>query len=96
MPWQQHMPDAKELELIKQVISYKETVMLAAEKLSPAIVANYAYETAKIFNQFYHDHVAVDEQNIQTSAFRILLSTKTSNVLKHAFGLLGINMPERM
>lgn len=96
LPWQQHKPDAKELELIKQILNYKETVLLAAEKLSPALVANYAYETAKVFNQFYHDHVAVDETNVETSTFRIVLAAKTANILKHAFELLGINMPERM
>lgn len=88
--------DKKEFTLVKILVDYPTIVQQAADKLSPAIIANYAYEVAKVYNQFYHDHVVIDITQLETSKFRLQLSNQTAQVLKASFYLLGIDMPERM
>ena len=86
----------KELQLIKLVYSYPEILKEAAVDHSPAQVANYVYELAKEFNQFYHDHPVLSETNQNTIMFRLFLSNQVSKVIKSGMSLLGINVPERM
>ncbi len=87
---------AKEKVLIKYVFEFPELVKEAAESLSPAIIANYLYELAKEFNQFYHDFSILKEVNAEIRDVRILLSLKVSDVLKSGMDLMGIEVPERM
>ena len=68
----------------------------AGQNLSPAVMANYAYDVAKAYNHFYHDHVIVDEAEPQTSVFRLKLSDLTSKVIRQSMLLLGITVPDRM
>ncbi len=86
----------KEKDLIKLVLSFDEIVEEAALRYSPALIANYAYDLAKAYNQFYHDNVVVDAAETATSLFRISLSKQTAACIKAAFALLGIEVPERM
>jgi arginyl-tRNA synthetase len=69
---------------------------MAADSLSPALIANYTFELAKEFNQFYHDISILNEPDQATRAFRISLSEMTGIVIRNAMGLLGIDVPERM
>ena len=82
--------------LIRMLEQYRETVELASESYSPAMVANYAYDLAKEFNQFYHTFDIIKESNVNTASFRLLLAKKVGETLKQCFYLLGIEMPERM
>jgi arginyl-tRNA synthetase len=82
--------------LIRMIYQYDETVQQAAESFSPALIANYAYDLAKEFNQFYHDFSILKEPDINLAAFRLDIAVKTSERLKQAMGLLGIEMPEKM
>jgi arginyl-tRNA synthetase len=59
-------------------------------------VANYCYELAKEFNQFYHDHSILGEEDKAVRSFRIALSRVTSEIISSGMWLLGIEMPERM
>ena len=68
----------------------------AAEGCSPAVVANYAYDLAKEFNQFYHDFSILREENAALRDFRLALSAVVADVIKSAMNLLGIDVPERM
>jgi arginyl-tRNA synthetase len=86
----------KELQLIKFVYSYPEILKEAAAGHSPAQVANYVYELAKEFNQFYHDHPVLSETDQNIIMFRLFLSGQVSKVIKSGMSLLGINVPERM
>lgn len=86
----------KEIELIKMVDLYPEMIQIAAEQLSPAIIANYIYDLAKEFNQFYHDSPVLKEESTELRAMRLVLSKQIAEVLKSATGLLGINVPEKM
>ena len=86
----------KEKEVIKLIYDFPALVKEAGETLSPALVANYTYDLAKEFNQFYHDHSILKEENTEIRNFRIVLSKKVADVLETSMELLGIEMPERM
>ncbi|MBC5834652.1 arginine--tRNA ligase [Flavobacterium sp. F372] len=86
----------KEKELIKQVQLFPEVIQSAAENHSPALVANYTYDLVKEFNSFYQNVSILGEDNLDKKVFRVQLSNSVSNVIKNAFGLLGISVPERM
>ncbi|HEA22118.1 MAG TPA: arginine--tRNA ligase [Pricia antarctica] len=86
----------KEKELIKQLQLFPETVQLAAENLSPALIANYTYDLVKEFNSFYQQVSILGEQDELKKLLRVQLAKKVGQVIKSAFGLLGIEVPERM
>ena len=86
----------KEKELIKQVQLFPEVIQNAAENHSPALIANYTYDLVKEFNSFYQNVSILGEDNLDKKVFRVQLSNSVSNVIKNAFGLLGISVPERM
>ncbi len=86
----------KEVSLLKILSEFPSVVREAGEIHSPALVANYVYELAKEFNQFYHDYSIMNEPEIQSRNFRLLLSKTVGNTIKRGFSLLGIEVPERM
>ena len=86
----------KEKELIKQVQLFPETIALAAENNSPALIANYTYELVKSFNSFYQNVQILGIDDEKEMIFRVQLSGVVANVIKSAFKLLGIEVPERM
>jgi arginyl-tRNA synthetase len=89
-------PVPKELELIKLLRKFNNTVKEAAESYSPALIANYCYELAREYNQFYHDHSILSDENEISRNFRFVLSRLTGDILLSGMWLLGIEMPERM
>ena len=86
----------KEKELIKQIQLFPEIIQSAAENHSPALVANYTYDLVKEFNSFYQNVSILGEDNLDKKVFRVQLSKSVSQVIKNAFRLLGISVPERM
>lgn len=86
----------KELYLIRILTSFPVTVCEAAETFSPSVIANYIYDLAKEFNQFYHDYTILKEPCESLRSFRLVLSSVTGNVIRTGMGLLGIDVPERM
>ena len=89
-------PSAKEVRLIKLLGLYPGKVAEAGAALSPAIIANYAYELAKDFNQYYHDTPILKEENAAVLKFRLALIDTLARTLRHAMALLGITLPDRM
>jgi arginyl-tRNA synthetase len=89
-------PNSKELVLIKILRKFRIVVSEAATSYSPAIVANYCYELAKEYNQFYHDHSILADNDAGIRNFRLILSRLTGDILSSGMWLLGIDMPERM
>ncbi|MFC4094957.1 arginine--tRNA ligase [Euzebyella saccharophila] len=87
---------AKEKELLKQLQLYPETIQLAAENYSPALIANYTYDLVKEFNSFYQQVSILGEADENRKIFRVQLSKKVGEVIASAFRLLGIGVPERM
>jgi arginyl-tRNA synthetase len=86
----------KERELIKQLELFPEVIKNAADNYSPALIANYTYELVREFNSFYQNVSILGADNEIEKIFRVQLAQSVANVIKNAFGLLGIHVPERM
>ncbi len=86
----------KEIGLVKLLRKFPETVRSAAELYSPALIANYCYELAREYNQFYHDYSILGENDISKRNLRLMLSEVTGRIIFEGMFLLGIEMPERM
>ncbi len=87
---------AKEIRLVKILNGYPQKVADAAAQFSPAIIANFAYELAKEFNQYYHETAILKEENSGIRRFRLVLIQTLASTLRSAMGILGIELPERM
>jgi len=68
----------------------------SADTYNPGHIANYVYDLAKEYNQFYHECPILKAEKEEEKNFRLLLSQKTSEVIKSSLKLLGIDTPERM
>ena len=87
---------AKEKELLKHLELFPQKVQEAAIAHSPALLANYTYDLVKDFNSFYQQVSILGETDMEIKDFRVQLSDKVGEVIKNAFHLLGIHMPQRM
>ncbi len=86
-----------ELEMIRLLSTYPEVLKSAAQAFSPALVANYLFELAKLFNKFYHEvPPLIKEENMSLKQSRLNLCATTALVLSKGMAILGIEMPERM
>ena len=86
----------EEIELIKALTEYPATVQAAAANFAPSIVGAYAYELAKSFNGYYHDHSILKEENAGVRTMRLQLAQQVARVIRSGMKLLGIDVPERM
>ncbi|MAM29541.1 MAG: arginine--tRNA ligase [Flavobacteriaceae bacterium] len=86
----------KEKELIKILQQFPDTVQLAAQNYSPALIANYTYDLVKEFNSFYQNVPIFNAEHKAEVAFRVALCSAVGEVIKTAFSLLGIEVPNRM
>ena len=86
----------KEEGLIQMLADFKNTVKQAGTDYNPSVIANYAYDLVKEYNQFYHDFSILREENEAKKIFRLALSQNVGKIVKLAMGLLGIEVPERM
>ncbi|MGO4772402.1 arginine--tRNA ligase [Flavobacterium sp. W22_SRS_FK3] len=86
----------KEKELVKQIELFPEVIQNAAQNHSPALIANYTYDLVKEYNSFYQSVHILGEVDLTKKIFRVQLSQKVAEVIKAAFALLGIEVPERM
>jgi len=87
---------SKEKELIKQLELYPDIIQQAAKNYSPALIANYTYDLVKEFNSFYQNVSILGETNESKKIIRVQLANKVAYVIKSAFSLLGIQVPNRM
>jgi len=85
--------EPKEFELVKKLSQFPEIVLSAYRNLNPSVIANYAYQLAKLFNEFYHACPVIDSQQ---EAFRLALVEAFRQILKSALHLLGIEVMEEM
>jgi arginyl-tRNA synthetase len=86
----------KERELIRLIYDFPKVLTEAANTYNPAEVANYVYELAKLFNQFYNECSVLKEENKAVKEFRVKLIETTANIIKNGMLSLGIEVPERM
>ncbi|MEM3116627.1 MAG: arginine--tRNA ligase [Candidatus Pacearchaeota archaeon] len=85
--------ESKEIELIKKISQFPEIVISAGKNFNPSIIANYAYQLAQVFNEFYHSCKVVGSEQ---EAFRIELVRAFRQTLKNALRLLGIGTVDEM
>lgn len=90
------LPSAKEIRIIKLLNDLPAKVAEGGAQFSPAVIANYAYDLAKEFNQYYHDTPILREENPDVVAYRLRLISQIARVLVKAMSILGIKLPERM
>ena len=86
----------KEIRLVKILSAYPQKVQEAADSFSPAVLANFSYELAKEFNQYYHDTPILKEENREVLVMRLSLIDTLAGVLRKAMAILGIELPDRM
>lgn len=89
-------PNEKEIEIIQRIADFPSVVSEAGRTYSPALIANYVFELAKGYNQFYHDYSILKEENVVARAFRLHLSRTVADIIRRGFSLLGVEVPERM
>lgn len=86
----------QEKELIRSLYEFPDLVARAAAEYDPSHIAGYAYNLAKAFHKFYHDHSILRAESEAAKAFRLKLSRMVAQVLQTAMGMIGIEMPEKM
>lgn len=86
----------KEIRLIQLADTFTTVIKEAGEQLNPAQIANYVYDLAKEFNQYYHEYQILKETDSNVRNSRLLLITNTGKIIKKSMWLMGIDVPERM
>jgi arginyl-tRNA synthetase len=86
----------EEIALMRLLYRFPEIIEEAARNFNPALIANYIYELAKEYNQFYHEHSILKADNKNEVGFRLVLSECTGRIIHKGMYLLGIEVPERM
>ena len=85
-----------EKEVLVIVEQYAVAIEQAGYEHNPSVIANYVFNLAKVFNSFYTEHSIVNAESEDKKQLRLQIATITSNVIKTAMQMLGINVPERM
>ena len=98
VPTEYEIPEltAEEIELVKAIATFPETVKTAAEKYEPSCIARFAVDVAQKFNKFYFNCKILAAEDEKTKNFRLVLTNATLQALKNAFALLGIGIPDKM
>ena len=94
--YSQVTPCEREIALIQRLTDFPSTVAEAGRSYSPALIANYAYDLVKEYNQFYHDCPILRQEDASRLSLRLELTEVTARTVAAAMSLLGIRVPERM
>ena len=86
----------EEIDLVKALATFPETVQMAADKYEPSCIARFAVDVAQKFNKFYFNCKILAAEDEKTKNFRLALTNATLQTLKNAFTLLGIGIPDKM
>jgi arginyl-tRNA synthetase len=87
---------SSERDVLVCLSQYPALLQASASEYSPALVANYTYELAKLYNKFYHEEIILKLEDEELKTFRLALSAATAKTIKMAMSLLGIQVPDRM
>lgn len=87
---------ACETQLSHQLVKFPEVVYRASMEYRPNIITNYLYETAKLFNTFYHEVPVLQAESESLRNYRLELTEATKTILKQGLELIGIEVPEEM
>ncbi len=85
-----------EINLLKTLAQFPDTVNQACLQYSPALVAQFLLDLAKAFNRVYNEHSFLKETNASLMKRRLKMASMTAHALRNALNLLGIQAVERM
>jgi arginyl-tRNA synthetase len=85
-----------EKDIVQVLNLFESKIKESAREYAPSIIANYVYDLAKSYNQFYQNIPIFNEADQDKLRFRVLLSQSVANAIKKGMHLLGIEVPERM
>ena len=83
----------EETKLTKKLSEFPEIILNSYNHLNPSLIANYSYQLAQIFNEFYHACPVIGNEK---EFFRLKLVKAFRKVLKNSLELLGIESIEEM
>lgn len=86
----------QEVELVKQLQKYEDTIKKSAQEYEPSILARYLIEVATLFSRFYNECSVANEEDEKTKQARCVLVYATSVVIKNGLKILGIECPDKM
>ncbi|MFB5664179.1 arginine--tRNA ligase [Alteribacillus sp. HJP-4] len=86
----------KEIDLLKKISEFPETVALAAAKYSPHRMTNYLHELSSVFHSFYNAERVIDSDNMTQSQARLVLAKAVQTTLQNGMKLIGVTAPEKM
>lgn len=85
--------EKKEIDLVKELSKFQEVLLKSYNDFSPSYLANYSYQLAQTFNEFYHSCPVIKSKK---ESFRIALVEASKQILKTSLSLLGIDVVEEM
>ncbi|MBL1226277.1 arginine--tRNA ligase [Enterococcus sp. BWR-S5] len=86
--------DKESWEIVKMLQKFPETVMQAAEKYEPSVIAKHAIQLAQAFNKYYaHVKILADDEQKES---RLALVYAMAVLLKEDLRLLGLHAPDEM
>jgi len=92
-----HLLNTKEdLDLLKCLAKFPETISICAENLSPHHLSFYLQELASLLHRYYNEHKILDTNNLELTKTRINLFLGVKQILKTGLFLLGVEAPNRM
>ena len=87
---------AEEKEILKHLSAFPETLKEAGRLYSPALLANYLYDLAKLYNAFFQNIPILIEEDARKRNMRLIMSRNVAKVIDLGMGLLGVNVPNKM
>jgi arginyl-tRNA synthetase len=85
----------EEIELLRKIYWFSETVLQSAKQLAPNLLANYLYQLASLFNIFYQKNPVINAEN-QKRKLRIVITIAVKKILEKGLYLLGIKTVDKM
>jgi arginyl-tRNA synthetase len=85
-----------EFNLVKQLALFPEKVKTALDTYEPSVITHYIFDTATLFNRFYHNCPVLSAESDEVLATRLMLTKATGYVLKSAFSLICMKAPEKI
>jgi arginyl-tRNA synthetase len=82
-------------EIVLQLLNYPEILIQAANNYAPSVLADYLYEVASSFNNFYENE-SVSGAKGADKELRVAITKLMTTVLKDGLGILGIDVLEKM
>ncbi len=92
----QHLKEAEELDLIKKIGCFPDTLIVCYNQLDPYALVEYFIDFARLFHKFYDKHRVIDTQQPELSRERLALIEAAKIVFYNGLKLLGITTPEKM